>query len=200
MHERQNRNGFDALDIATTAAGIAISLAMRVPAPLKPIADQVMLIEPWVIDPGSAHPRFLDPPASWRFLRPSRQENPGRSSGALAIPQAPVGFTDDHFPSQSTTETATGHAENTAHRGVPGTPLCRDNPPATRPHPHNGAAGQPPRQSVPVHLSTPRGRPPACHRRGRSPSIVLLATAPMVRRWVAGGGPEGRCSRTPWLR
>ena len=42
MHERQNRNGFDALDKATTAAGIAISLVMRVPAPLKPIADQVI--------------------------------------------------------------------------------------------------------------------------------------------------------------
>jgi len=42
MQERQNRNGFDALDKATEAAGIAISLVMRVPAPLKPIADQVI--------------------------------------------------------------------------------------------------------------------------------------------------------------
>ena len=42
MQERQNRNGFDALDKATTAAGIAISIVMRVPAPLKPIADQVI--------------------------------------------------------------------------------------------------------------------------------------------------------------
>ncbi len=42
MHERQKRNGFDALDKAIRAAGIAISLAMRVPAPLKPIADQVI--------------------------------------------------------------------------------------------------------------------------------------------------------------
>ena len=42
MHERQNATGFDALDKAITAAGIAISLVMRVPAPLKPIADQVI--------------------------------------------------------------------------------------------------------------------------------------------------------------
>jgi four helix bundle protein len=34
--------GFDAHDKAVTAAGIAISLAMRVPAPLKPIADQII--------------------------------------------------------------------------------------------------------------------------------------------------------------
>ena len=35
-------NGVDALEKATSAAGIAISLVMRVPAPLKPIADQVI--------------------------------------------------------------------------------------------------------------------------------------------------------------
>jgi len=42
MHEKQQSTRFDALEKATTAAGIAISLAMRVPAPLKPIADQVI--------------------------------------------------------------------------------------------------------------------------------------------------------------
>ncbi len=82
------------------------------------------------------------------------------------------------------------------HNGVPGTPLCRDDLPATRHDPHNGAAGQPSRQSVPVHLYQFRCRPPACHRRGRSPSIVLLTTAPMVRRWAAAGEPEGRSSGT----
>jgi hypothetical protein len=54
--------------------------------------------------------------------------------------------------------------------------------PASRPAPHNADAGHPPRHTVQVHLSTPRGRPPACHRRGRSPSLHLLATPPMVRR------------------
>jgi hypothetical protein len=44
----------------------------------------------------------------------------------------------------------------------------------------------------PVQLFRLRRRPPACHRRGRSPSIINLATAPMVRRWDAAGGPEGR--------
>ena len=42
MHDRQQSTGFDALDKAISAAGIAISLVMRVPAPLKPIADQVI--------------------------------------------------------------------------------------------------------------------------------------------------------------
>ena len=52
-----------------------------------------------------------------------------------------------------------------------------------------------------TRLSTPRSRPPAFHRRGRSRSIVPLATAPMLRRWDARGnsrgGPEGRRSGTP---
>ncbi len=42
MHDEQQLTRFDALEKATTAAGIAISLVMRVPAPLKPIADQVI--------------------------------------------------------------------------------------------------------------------------------------------------------------
>ena len=42
MHDAQQSTGFDALDKATTAAGIAISLVMRVPAPLKSLADQVI--------------------------------------------------------------------------------------------------------------------------------------------------------------
>ena len=42
MHETASATGFDAHDKAITAAGIAISLAMRVPAPLKPVADQII--------------------------------------------------------------------------------------------------------------------------------------------------------------
>jgi four helix bundle protein len=42
MHDTRSNNGFNALDKATTAAGIAISLVMRVPAPLKSLADQVI--------------------------------------------------------------------------------------------------------------------------------------------------------------
>jgi len=42
MHEQQQPTRFDALEKATTAAGYAISLVIRVPAPLKPIADQVI--------------------------------------------------------------------------------------------------------------------------------------------------------------
>ena len=42
MHDQQQPTRFDALEKATTAAGIAISLVLRVPAPLKSIADQVI--------------------------------------------------------------------------------------------------------------------------------------------------------------
>ncbi len=42
MHDAQQSTGFNALDKATTAAGIAISLVLRVPAPLKSLADQVI--------------------------------------------------------------------------------------------------------------------------------------------------------------
>ena len=61
--------------------------------------------------------------------------------------------------------------------------------------------GQPPRYTAPVRLLKLRGRPPALHRRGCSPSIHPRATAPMERRWDARGtsrgGPEGRRSGTP---
>jgi len=70
--------------------------------------------------------------------------------------------------------------------------------------PEKRQGGQPPRSTVPVHLSKPRGRPPACHRRGRGPSIRPRATAPMVRRSGASepeatqkaGGPGRPRSRS----
>jgi four helix bundle protein len=42
MHDEQRSTRFDAHHKALKAAGIAISLVMRVPAPLKSIADQVI--------------------------------------------------------------------------------------------------------------------------------------------------------------
>ena len=42
MHDPGNSNRLQALDKATKAAGIAIQIAMKVPAPLKSIADQVI--------------------------------------------------------------------------------------------------------------------------------------------------------------
>jgi four helix bundle protein len=42
MQYTRNGNRFVVLDKATEAAGIAIAVAMRVPAPLKSIADQVI--------------------------------------------------------------------------------------------------------------------------------------------------------------
>ncbi len=54
-----------------------------------------------------------------------------------------------------------------------------------------------PRRAPRGQLSRPRGRPPAQHRRGRSPPRFPQATTPMVRRWAAAtpqrhSGPEGR--------
>ena len=76
--------------------------------------------------------------------------------------------------------------------------------PACIPAPHNADAGLPPRNTAPVRLSTPRARPPASHRRGRSSPIILRATAPMGRRWAvrgtSRGGPEGRRTGTPVQR
>jgi four helix bundle protein len=42
MNDPHPKTGFEALDKASEAAGIAISVAMHVPAPLKTIADQVI--------------------------------------------------------------------------------------------------------------------------------------------------------------
>ena len=42
MHDPLPNHGLGALDKAVQAAGIAISLVMRVPPPLRPIADQVI--------------------------------------------------------------------------------------------------------------------------------------------------------------
>ena len=42
MHDTRSTTGFDVHDKAIKAAGVAISLVIRVPAPLKPIADQVI--------------------------------------------------------------------------------------------------------------------------------------------------------------
>ena len=42
MQHTRNGNRFRVLDKATQAAGMAIAVAMRIPAPLKSIADQVI--------------------------------------------------------------------------------------------------------------------------------------------------------------
>jgi len=42
MHDEQQSTRFDVHDKALKAAGIAISLVLRVPAPLKPIAENAV--------------------------------------------------------------------------------------------------------------------------------------------------------------
>jgi four helix bundle protein len=42
MHDTATATGFDVLDKAVRAAGITISLARRIPSPLKSIGDQVI--------------------------------------------------------------------------------------------------------------------------------------------------------------
>ena len=138
---------------------------------------------------------------------PSRQGNPEKSSGAPAIPQSPIGFSDDHFPSQSPrctvsapvteAETATVHAGNTPHRGVPSLESSLAHALTVHSRSEKLQGGQPPRYTVPVHLFRLQRRPPACHRRGRSPSIISLATTPMVRRWSAGCNPAAQKAGSP---
>jgi hypothetical protein len=75
--------------------------------------------------------------------------------------------------------------------GCAGFDIVPHRPPGTAEPPAQCHTGLP-REARCGLLSRLRGRPPARHRRGRSPSSVLLSTTPMVRRWAAGGGPEGR--------
>ena len=77
----------------------------------------------------------------------------------------------------------------TPSSGRAGHGMCRYILPATRHDPHNGAAGQPSRQSVPVHLYRLGRRPPACHRRGR-------ISFPSPSRDHADGATLGRLRRT----
>ena len=89
-----------------------------------------------------------------------------------------------------------GHAKNRAHRA------CRPCRFSFRlrfgNHPHSEKRqGGLPREARSGLLFRLRGRPPARHRRGRSPPRFPRATTPMVRRWSAEtpqrhSGPEGR--------
>jgi len=74
--------------------------------------------------------------------------------------------------------------------------MCRNDHPATRWAPHNGAAGQPPRQIAPVHLSRRPRRPPARDQRGRRPSIHLRATT-LIRDAGAPGRPASQKAGAP---
>ena len=80
-----------------------------------------------------------------------------------------------------------------ALRGVPGSTLCLRCPPGPASRRQNAG-------SVPGSLFVRRKG--AWHRSHRAPrgagSGHPLATAPMVRRWAAEGGSEGRCSGTSW--
>jgi len=139
--------------------------------------------------PVRLSPQRSRPPALHRRGRspcPSlpRDHADGATLGRLRRTRRP-GFRD----AETGCVTASEHTGNTAHRGVPGTPLCRNYLPATRNDPHNGAAGQPSRQTVPVHLLQFGRRPPAHHRRGRSPF-------PSPQRDHADGATLGRRRRT----
>ena len=86
-----------------------------------------------------------------------------------------------------------GHMATTGRAVLDVVPDTR-SPIRTRSEQRQG--GQPRATAFRCGCSRYRGRPPARQRRGRSPSISPLATAPMVRRGGAGGGPEGRGIRT----
>jgi len=86
------------------------------------------------------------------------------------------------------------------HRGVPSLTFFQRECSGSHPHSEKRQGGQPSRQCVSVQLFQRRSRPPAHHWRGRGSSIILRATTPMVRRWDAEGGPEGRGSGKPRRR
>ena len=94
----------------------------------------------------------------------------------------------DVFPARTLAE----QAGTTLHRGVRGTPLCRDDGPAVRSLPHNGATGQPTRRDDPVHLSRFGSRPPlaqsAWSPHSQSPPNDHADWATLGRK----GDPEGR--------
>jgi hypothetical protein len=83
------------------------------------------------------------------------------------------------------------------HRGVPGFALCLHRPTRNALRSAQCYAGQPSRYTVLVHLSTPRNRPPACHRR----VAALQSASARPRRWCdAREPPSGRRLRRPALR
>jgi len=80
MRDEQQSTRFDALEKATTAAGIAISLVMRVPAPLKSIADQVIRSASSVpVNPRSAGER-VRPRSQSEIGTDRRQARVGRGA------------------------------------------------------------------------------------------------------------------------
>jgi hypothetical protein len=80
-----------------------------------------------------------------------------------------------------------------AHRGVPGLTLCLRCFSGSISRSAQCLTGQPPRNTSPVQLLPRRGRPPAFHRRGRSP----LRSPPRDR---ADGATLARKARRPVLR
>ena len=115
------------------------------------------------------------------------------ASGAAAATASGTGTEAD----QATRKTA-------PHRGA-GSAFVPDRPLGGAAHSAQMPTGLP-RGGRFGYLSRLRGRPPAHHRRGRSPPRLPRATTPMVRRWAAGtpmrpGGPEGRrCGQVPEQR
>jgi len=86
-----------------------------------------------------------------------------------------------------------------AHRGVPGSLLCRNDPPVRWRAPHNCEPGNPRRQRPGASL-------PARHEAAGARAAWSLTFPPppmttlLGRRWAAGGGPEGRGSGEPGAR
>jgi four helix bundle protein len=76
MHDVPTRSSFIVLDTAVEAAGLAIRLATRVPAPLKPIADQVIRSASSVpANLAEGHGRFgRDRLNHWRIAYASAKE------------------------------------------------------------------------------------------------------------------------------
>jgi hypothetical protein len=138
-------------------------------------------------------PRALE--GSWILNVPTRQRSPFDACRREQQP-APANRDSKQYPAAVTRDAREFPSTlyYRAHRGVPGLTLCLRCLSGCATRTAQCHTGQPPRLTAPVHISKPRGRPPAGHRRGRSSPRFPRATTPMVRR---SGASDRRRPRRP---
>ncbi len=188
---------------ALEAAGIAISLVLGVPAPLKSLADQVIRSASRYL---RISPRATEDPVAIETTTgaspmhpPKRSTHIFASSSALArsIHRRPIRqsvSSTKSEPSPGASSTRNSDVEVTregASLGVPGSALCRIDPPARgalSTMPYRAPPGSAMNSNLPAQKQA-AGVPSA----GSQPfQFSTDATPPMGRRRAAEGGPEGR--------
>ncbi len=147
-------------------------------------------MEPGIPSSPTTHRGFTQlSPASSERSTPSIQPAPCVERSTSRFPNSQLdllpGRTRDRCRGRNRGRNRSGTRGNSRPIGVPGLTLCRIDHQASRRSPHNVIPGSPGRRA-PSWFSRLRGRPPACHRCGRSPPRFPRATTPMVRRCDAG--------------